>query len=68
MSMSQEIHELWYKVRQLEKAIDLYIDWTTDCDFGYDNIPELYEKYKDKIENMGYREGIKYILKKEVEK
>ena len=62
----QEIHELRDKVRQLEKALDLYIDWTTDCDFGYDNIPELYEKYKDEIENMGYTKGIKYILKKEV--
>lgn len=49
----------------LSKALDLLIDWVTDCDFGYDNIPEEYEHYKDEINNMGYNEGLRYIVMKE---
>ena len=53
----------------LNKALDLLIDWVTDCNFGYDNIPEEYDKYADEIEKkeMGYSEGLKYILLKETE-
>lgn len=52
----------------LNKAFDLFIEWATDCDFGYDNIPEEYEKYKDEIERLGYNEGFKYIAIKEAGK
>lgn len=51
----------------LSKALDLMIEWATDCGFGYDNIPEEYEKYKHDIEagEMGYNEGLRYIVMKE---
>ena len=51
----------------LSKALNLLIKWVTDCDFGYDNIPEEYEKYADVIEKkeMGYSEGLRYILLEE---
>lgn len=55
------------KQETLEKALDLFIDWAVECGFGYDNIPELYEKYEEKIKDMGYEEGLKYIVLKEVE-
>ena len=50
-----------------EKALRLLVEWAIECDFGYDNIPEEYEKYKDEIENMGYTEGLIYIAKMEIE-
>lgn len=50
-----------------DKALNLLVEWVTDCDFGYDNIPEEYEKYKDDIAEMGYREGLVYIVKMESE-
>lgn len=56
--MKQEIYE---------KALDLFIKWAVECGFGYDNIPELYEKYEEKIKDMSYEEGLKYIALKEVE-
>lgn len=59
--------DLVEKYKELEKALKLYIEWTTNCDFGYDNIPELYEKYEEKIKDMSYEEGLKYIALKEVE-
>ena len=51
---------------QLDKALDLFIEWATDCDFGYDNIPALYENYKKDIKDMSYTEGLKYIVLAEV--
>ena len=48
-------------------ALDLLLEWVTDCDWGYDNIPDLYEKYKEEISGMGYIEGLKYIVLKESE-
>jgi hypothetical protein len=49
----------------LDKALELYIEWAENCDFGYDNIDNLenYKKYQDEIDskNMGYCEGLKYI-------
>ena len=53
------------KEEHLSKALDLIIDWMVDCGFGYDNIPEEYEYYKENIEAMGYNEGLRYIVRKE---
>lgn len=49
------------------KGLRLLIDWAVDCGFGYDNIPEEYEKYKEEISDMHYTEGLIYIAKKEAE-
>ena len=48
------------------KALRLLLEWAIECNFGYDNFPEEYEKYKDEIQGMGYKEGMIYIAKKEV--
>ena len=39
------------------------VEWAVDCGFGYDNIPEYYGMYEDKIGDMGYTEGLVYIAK-----
>ena len=49
------------------KALRLLLEWAIECDFGYDNFPEEYEKYRNEIEGMDYKEGMIYIAKKEVE-
>lgn len=50
------------KAIEENKALRLLLDWVLECDvFGYDNIPEEYEKYKDKIKDMSYKEGLIYI-------
>lgn len=51
-----------------ELALELFIEWATDCDFGYDNLGELYEEYEQEIAELSYEEGLKYIALKEVEK
>ena len=46
------------------EALNLLIEWAEECDFGYDNFPEEYERYKDEIEDMGYIEGMIHIAKR----
>ena len=53
---------------KLNKALNLLAEWAIECGFGYDNIPDEYVKYKDDIAEMGYTEGLLYIVKKESEK
>lgn len=48
------------------KALELLLDWAIECDFGFDNIPEEYDKYEDDIKDMGYKEGLIYIAEREV--
>ena len=61
--------EFDFAIKALEevKGLRLLVDWAVDCDFGYDNIPEEYEKYKEEISDMRYTEGLIYIAKKEAE-
>lgn len=46
--LENEINEL----KTENEALKLLIEWAVDCDFGYDNFPEEYERYKDEIEGM----------------
>lgn len=48
-------------------ALELLLDWAIECDFGYDNIPEEYEQYKDEVKDMGYKEGLIYIAERQIE-
>ena len=49
------------------KAVELLVSWIVDAGFGYDNIPDLYERYQQELENMSYTDGLIYIAIKEAE-
>ena len=49
------------------KGLRLLLDWAIECGFGYDSFPEEYEKYKEKVEGIGYKEGIIFIGRMEAE-
>ena len=53
-----------------KKAFYLITDWAEECGFGYDNIPEEYDRYSEDIDNkgLGYIEGLMYIALKEAQK
>ncbi len=57
-----------YDKYTLMAALTLAVEWFVECGFGYDNIPEEYERYKSEIENMSYNEGLRYIILSEAEK
>ena len=49
------------------KALRLLVEWATDCDFGVDQFPEEYERYKDEIADMNYMEGMIHVAKRTLE-
>lgn len=63
------IAEMWNRRAdddQLHAAeqIQIYqrlLEWAVECGFGYDNIPELYEQYKNEIDGMSYTDGLLYL-------
>lgn len=65
--MNAEIDKLISENEELKKenaALKLLVEWAEECDFGYDNFPEEYERYKDEIRDMGYIDGMIYIAKR----
>lgn len=62
-----ELYKTAIKALEEYDALHLLVEWAEECGFGYDNIPEEYEKYKEDISDMRYTEGLIYIAKKEAE-
>ncbi len=49
-------------------ALELYVEWTTECGFGYKHIEDKYEKYKEEVELMGITSSLIYIAIQEAKK
>ena len=49
------------------KALHLLVEWAEECDFGFDQFPIEYERYKDEIKGMKYTDGMIYIAKRTLE-
>ena len=59
--LNDETHKRYAEWLKELKGLRLLLDWAIECDFGYDNIPEEYAKYKHKIKDMDYTQGLIYI-------
>ena len=59
-----ELEEENKRLKEENKALRLLIEWAEECDFGYDNFPEEYERYQDEIKDMGYIDGMIHIAKR----
>ena len=59
-----ELEEENQRLKEENKALRLLIEWAEECDFGYDNFPEEYERYKDEIKDLGYIDGMIHIAKR----
>lgn len=55
------------KLDLYRKAFCLYVNWAKECDFGYDNLIGISEKYEKEFEKkgIGYIEGLMLIAIKE---
>lgn len=62
--------ETYRKLLINREALKLFVDWAEECDFGYDQLPEEYEKYKTDLEekDLSYCEGLRYIAIQEAKK
>lgn len=49
------------------KALRLLLKWATECDFGYDQFQDEYERYKDEIQDMSYIDGMVHVVKRTLE-
>lgn len=49
------------------KALRLLVEWAEECDFGFDQFPDEYERYKEEIKNMNYIEGMIHVAKRTLE-
>ena len=49
------------------KALRLLVEWAEECDFGFDQFYDEYERYKDEIEDMGYIDGMVHVAKRTLE-
>lgn len=64
LQCAAEHRQLAEWLREL-KGLRLLTEWAIQCGFGYDNIPEEYEKHKEIIKDMGYDEGLIFIATQE---
>ena len=64
--LEKQNKKLQDRLELYKKAFCVFVNWADECDFGYDNIPDAYEKYKGELEKIGYIEGLMYIALKEV--
>ena len=49
------------------KSLCLLVEWAEECDFGFDQFPDEYERYKDEINGMKYIDGMIHIAKRTLE-
>ena len=49
------------------RALKLLVEWAEECDFGFDQFPDEYERYKDEIKDMKYIDGMIHVAKRTLE-
>ena len=49
------------------KSLRLLVEWAEECDFGFDQFPDEYERYKDEIKDMKYIDGMVHVAKRTLE-
>lgn len=66
--MQEENEQLKQGLKLYKKALELFVNWADECDFGYDNLGDLYSEYKDEVESLKYQEGLIHIAVSEAKK
>ncbi len=64
---AKDILNLLKEQKKENKALRLLVEWAEECDFGYDQFPVEYERYKEEIKDMNYIEGMIHIAKRTLE-
>lgn len=66
--VKEENEKLQQGLKLYKKALELFVNWADECDFGYDNLGDLYSEYKDEVESLKYQEGLIHIAVLEAKK
>jgi len=67
LEMFREVLALLKEQKKEIKALRLLVEWATDCDFGFDQFYDEYERYKDEIKSMKYIDGMIHVAKRVLE-
>ena len=67
-TLEQENEQLKIDLKLYKKALELFVNWADECDFGYDNLGDLKYEYKDEVESLKYQEGLIHIAVSEAKK
>ena len=67
-TLEQENEQFKQGLSLYKKALELFVNWADECDFGYDNLGDLKYEYKDEVESLKYQEGLIYIAVSEAKK
>lgn len=68
LQILKENEQLKMDLKLYKKALELFVNWADECDFGYDNLGDLYSEYKDEIKSLRYLEGFVHIAVSEAKK
>lgn len=68
LKILKENEQLKQGLSLYKKALELFVNWADECDFGYDNLGDLYSEYKDEVESLKYQEGLIHIAVSEAKK
>ena len=60
----RDVAELVKEQEKENKALRLLVEWARECNFGFDQFPNEYERYKDEVKDMEYVDGMIYIAKR----
>ena len=66
--LKEENEQLKQGLSLYKKALELFVNWADECDFGYDNLGDLKYEYKDEVESLKYQEGLIHIAVSEAKK
>ena len=59
--------ELLKEQQKQVKALRLLVEWAEECDFGFDQFQDEYERYKDEINDMRYIDGMVHVALRTLE-
>ena len=65
--MQRDAAELLKEQEKENKALRLLVEWAEECGFGFDQIQDKYERYKDEIKGMKYIDGMIHVAKRTLE-
>ena len=66
-ALMSDAMELLKEQRKENKALRLLVEWAEECDFGFDQFPYEYNRYKDEIKDMTYTDGMIHVAKRTLE-
>lgn len=67
VQLCDDVMALLEALEKNNEILRLLVEWAIESGFGYDDIPDMCEKYKDEISNMSRMDGLIHIARRYLE-